>query len=82
MKSNATFYKQKHLGICDTQVLKFQFFIENVLFLRWHYPDQVLGFSVTPPHLSRPFYQLPIQLSIIEYYVFVFLSTSEYHSFQ
>ena len=26
MKSDVTFYKQKHPSICDTQVLKFQFF--------------------------------------------------------
>ena len=59
---------KKHPGICDTQVLEIQFIPQNVLFLRWHYPDQVLGFKVNTLRLSRFNYQHPIQLLMLVYY--------------
>ena len=53
---------KKHPGICDTQVLEIQFIPQNVLFLRWHYPDQVLGFKVNTLRLSRLHYQRPFSI--------------------
>ena len=45
--------------------LNFNSFIENVLFLRWHYPDQVLGFKVNTLRLSRLHYQRPFSIVFI-----------------
>jgi len=48
--------------------MHFQEYSYMLGFLRWHYPDQVLGFEDTPPRLSRPNYQRPIKLSTLVYY--------------
>ena len=56
---------KKHPGICDTQVLEIQFIPQNVLFLRWHYPDQVLGFKVNTLRLSRLHYQRPFLIVFV-----------------
>ena len=57
--------KKSTLSICDTQVLEFQFILKNVLFLRWHYPDQVLGFKVNTLRLSQLYYQRPFSIVFI-----------------
>ena len=47
---------------------KISILYENVLFLRWHYPDQVHGFEKTISHLSRPIYQRPFYCQNSVYY--------------
>ena len=47
----------EHLG-CSGVIISIN--NQNVLFLRWHYPDQVHGSEVSTPHLSQLDCQHPV----------------------